>query len=157
MPFAFTAEDRTEIDSLVDRYPDKQSALLPLLHLVQRRERWLERDALRAVAEVLELPLIHVEDVATFYTMYNLQPVGRHHLQVCTNLSCSLLGSTEILNWLKQTYGIAPGETDSDGRFTLTRVECLGACGGAPVVQIDDEYYENCTPEILAQILERLE
>jgi NADH-quinone oxidoreductase E subunit len=157
MSFAFTAEDRAEIDNLVGRYPDKQSALLPLLHLVQRRDRWLEREALRAIAEELELPLIHVEDVATFYTMYNLKPVGRHHLQVCGNLSCSLLGAADILAWLKQKYGISPGETDSDGRFTLTKVECLGACGGAPVVQIDDDYYENCTPEKLEQILEKLE
>lgn len=157
MPFAFTAEDRAEINSIVDRYPDKQSALLPLLHLVQRRDRWLEREALRAIAQELELPLIHVEDVATFYTMYNLKPVGRHHLQVCSNISCSLLGASEILAWLKQKYGISPGETDSDGRFTLTKVECLGACGGAPVVQIDDDYYENCTAEMLEQILEKLE
>ncbi len=157
MPFAFTSEERSEIDELIGRYPDRQSALLPVLHLVQRREGWLERDALRAVAEVLELPLLHVEDVATFYTMYNLHPVGRHHIQICKNLSCSLLGSAELLQWLKDKYSLTPGQTDSDGRFTLTTVECLGACGDAPVVQINDEYHANCTPERLEQILAKLE
>lgn len=156
MAFAFNAEELSRIEEILGQYPDKQSALLPVLHLAQDRNGWISRDVMRVVSDLLELPMIHVEDVVSFYTMYNRSPVGKYHVQICTNISCYLKGSFNLLEYLEDKLGIKSGETDTENRFTLTQVQCLGACGGAPVVQINNEYYEDCTPELLDQILDNL-
>jgi NADH-quinone oxidoreductase E subunit len=149
----FDERVQREADAVVARYPDHRSALLPLLHLVQREQGWVSPDAMRWVAERLELTPAMVEGVATFYTMYNTRPVGRHLIQLCRTLSCELRGSLDIRAHLKASLGIGPGESTPDGRFTLVEVECLGACGTAPAMMVGEDYYENLTPERVDAIL----
>jgi NADH-quinone oxidoreductase subunit E/NADH dehydrogenase (ubiquinone) flavoprotein 2 len=108
------------------------------------------------VAALLELPPAFVASVASFYTMYYKRPVGQHHVQVCTNLSCALRGAEEIVDCLRERLGIGLGETTADGRFTLSEVECLGSCGTAPMMQVDDDYWENLTPETTLALVDRL-
>lgn len=145
---------RAEILRLGAEFPDAQSALLPALALAQHDYGgWLPGQALDEVATVMGLPSTLVASVATFYTLLNRQPVGRHLVQVCTNLSCSLLGAEHIVELLSQKLGIPPGQTTPDGRFALLEVECLGACGAAPVMQVDDRYYENLNEDKINRIL----
>jgi len=145
-----------EIDAIVARYPDPRSALLPILHRLQREEGWLSPTAQAWAAERLGLSPAMVQGVATFYTMYNTRPVGRHLIQLCRTLSCELRGSLAIRAALKARLGIGPGETTADGRFTLVEVECLGACGTAPAMMVGEDYYENLTPAGLDAILAAL-
>lgn len=157
--FAFTPDNLEAARAIIAKYPPgrQQSAVMPLLDLAQRQNGgWLPQAALDYVAEFLEIPPIRVYEVATFYSMYNLKPIGRHHVQVCTNLSCWLRGSDEILAACKRTLGIGLGETSADGLFTLSEVECLCACVNAPVVQIDDDYYEDLSPESIERVLNAL-
>ncbi len=154
-----SAHARAEIDRWIAKYPPghKSAAVMAALRIVQEENGgWLTPELLEAVADYLEMPPIAVEEVATFYTMYDLEPVGRHKLCVCTNISCMLCGSDRIMAHLQQRLGIRPGETTPDGRFTLKEVECLGACGGAPVMMVGRRYYENLTPEKLDEILKAL-
>jgi NADH-quinone oxidoreductase E subunit len=129
---------------------------MPLLDLAQRQHGWLPRAAMDHVAQILDMPPIRVYEVATFYTMYNLKPVGRHHVQVCTNLPCWLRGSTAIAETCRKTLDVDFGETTEDGLFTLGEVECLGACVNAPMMQIGDDYYEDLDPESTRAILNAL-
>lgn len=145
-----------EIDAIVARYPDPRSALLPILHRLQREEGWLSPASLAWAAERLALTPAMVQGVATFYTMYNTRPVGRHLIQLCRTLSCELRGSLDIRAALKERLGIGPGETTADGRFTLVEVECLGACGTAPAMMVGEDYHENLTPASLDAILAAL-
>ena len=115
------------------------------------------REIMQEIADLLEMPAIHVYEVATFYSMYEHKDVGQHKICVCTNISCQLRGSKDVLDYLKQKTGIGPGETTSDGRISIKEVECLGACGGAPMMQVDKEYYENLTTESIDKILEGLD
>lgn len=152
-------EARAEIDRWIAKYPPdrKSAAVMAALSVVQEENGgWLTPELIEAVADYLEMPPIAVEEVATFYTMYELEPVGRHKLWVCTNISCQLCGSDEIVAHLEKRLGIKPGETTPDRRFTLKEVECLGACGGAPVMMVGKTYYENLTPEKLDEILKEL-
>lgn len=149
-----------EIDRWLEKYPSdqKQSAVLTALHLAQAQNGgWLTTELMDAVADYLDMPKIAVYEVATFYTMYDLQPVGRHKINVCTNISCKLSGSDKIVAHLKKRLGVEVGETTSDRKFTLKAVECLAACTGAPMFQIDTQYYENLTPEKVDEILATLE
>src|SRR3970282_2147657 len=151
---------RTEIDRWIAKYPpdQKQAAVMAALRLAQDQNGgWLSVDLIEAVAEYLEMPPIAVHEVATFYTMYDLKPVGRHKCFFCTNISCQLNGSARIMDHLQKKLGVKPGETTSGGKFTLKEVECLGACGGAPMMMVDKTYYENLTPEKVDQILDQLE
>lgn len=155
-----SAESRAEIDRWVAKYPDewKQSAVMSALRIVQDQNGgWLSTELMDAVAEYLQMPPIAVYEVASFYSMYELEPVGRHKICVCTNISCQLRGSDEMVAHLRKRLGIDLGETSSDGRFTLKEVECLGACGGAPMLQIGREYYENLTTAKIDDILEKLD
>lgn len=151
---------REEIDRWLTKYPPdkKRSALLIALRLVQEDNGgWLSTALMDAVAEYLELPKTAVYEVATFYKMYDLKPVGRHKISVCNSISCMLNGSEKILKHLERSLEVKPGETTSDGLFTLKEVECLAACACAPVMQVDDrDYHENLTPEKIDAILDKI-
>jgi NADH-quinone oxidoreductase E subunit len=148
---------KAEIRKIRDEFPDTQSALLPALYLAQRDYGGcLPEDAFDEVAEVMDLPATLVASVATFYTMLNRKPVGRHLIQVCTNISCSLLGAEHLVQYIGRVLGIEAGESTPDGRCTLLTVECLGSCGTAPMMQVDDRYYENLTEEKVQEILQAL-
>ncbi len=151
---------RAEIDRWIAKYPPehKQAAVLAALRVAQEQNGgWLSVDLIEAVAEYLEMPPIAVEEVATFYTMFDLKPVGRHKICVCTNIACQLNGSSRIMSHLQTRLGVKPGETTVGGKFTLKEVECLGACGGAPMMMVDKTYYENLTPEKVDEILNQME
>lgn len=148
---------KAEILRIRDEYPDPQSALLPALYLAQQdHDGWLPEGALDEVAAVMDLPATLVSSVATFYTMFNKKPVGQHLIQVCTNISCSVLGAGPIVRYIGRKLGIQPGETTEDNQFTLLEVECLGSCGTGPMMQVDDKYYECLTEERIDRILEEL-
>jgi NADH-quinone oxidoreductase E subunit len=147
---------RQKIDDLIARYPQRRSALIPALHLAQQQHGYLSSDVVRDIAQIFGLSPNEVYEVASFYTMLYKKPVGRYVVQVCTNISCLLCDSEEIMAHLQKRLGIKPGETTSDGRFTLMEVECLASCGTAPVVQINDDYHENLTPGKLDEILDQL-
>ena len=157
--FAFLPENLAAADREIAKYPEgrQQSAVMPLLDIAQRQnDGWLPRAAMDHIAAMLDIPKITVYEVATFYTMYNLAPVGKHHVQVCTNLPCWLRGSDEVVGTCERVLGIKFGETSEDGMFTLSEVECLGACVNAPMIQIGDDYYEdldaNSTETILSEL-----
>ncbi len=157
--FEFTTESMARALEFIAKYPEgrQQSALMPLLDIAQRQhDSWLPRAAMDYVADLLGVPRIEAYEVATFYTMYNLQPVGDNHVQVCTNLPCWLRGSDKIASACKKNLGVGFGETTEDGQFTLSEVECLGACANAPMIQINDDYYEDLdeisTESILSEI-----
>ncbi len=155
-----TAESLAEIDQNVAKYPAdrKESACMPALRIVQDQNGgWLTNDLMDAVAEHLEMPAIAVYEVATFYSMYEHKTVGRNKISVCTNISCMLCGSDEIVGHLNNKLGIKFGEITEDGKFSLKEVECLGACAGAPMMQIGRDYHENLTPEKIDAILDSLE
>jgi len=160
MPWEFTEENYKEVQKIIAKYPKgyAKAALLPVLHLAQRQNNdWLPLAAMNKVAKVLGIPPMAVYEVATFYTMYNREPVGKYHLQLCTTTPCQLggCGSTVVLEAIQKHLGIHPGETTKDGLFTLTEVECLGACVNAPMMQVGDDYYEDLTPESVVQMLEK--
>ena len=157
--FAFTPENRAKADQLIARYPKgrQASAVLAVLDLAQRQSGgWLPRPAMEHVAEMLEMPFIRIHEIATFYTMFNLKPVGRHLVQLCRTTPCWLRGSDGIRDACMKRLGIGIGETTADGAFTLVEVECLGACVNAPVVQINDDYYEDLTSPRIIDIIDRL-
>lgn len=157
--FAFTAENLAKAKAIIARYPEgrQRSAVLPLLDLAQRQcGGWLPEPALRYVGDFLKMPHMAVMEVATFYTMFNLKPVGRHFVQVCTTTPCWLRGSDEVVSACKKHLGIGMNETTADGEFTLTEVECLGACVNAPMVQINDDYYEDLDGESMVRLLDAL-
>jgi len=149
-----------EIDKWTAKFPadKKQSAVLPALHIVQDENGgWLTNELMDAVADYLEMPKIAVYEVASFYSMYSLKPVGRHKINVCTNISCMLRNSAAIVEHLKKKLNINIGETTEDGKFTLREVECLGACVNAPMMQVDKQYHENLTAEKVDEILDGLD
>ncbi len=151
---------RAEIDRWIAKYPSEQkrSAVMAALRILQDQNKgYLTNDLMDAVAEYLDLPPIAVYEVATFYSMYELEAVGKHKICVCTNISCMLRGSDEIVEHLRKRLGIGLGETTNDGRFTLKEVECLGACVEAPMFQIADNYHGNLTPETVDEILDGLD
>ena len=156
----FTPEIRRHIDRWIAKYPQgwQQSAVMEALRVVQEANGgWLTEELMNDVAAYLDMPPIAVYEVATFYSMYEHKPVGKHKLCMCTNVSCMINGSDQVVEHLEKKLGIKLGETTKDGKFTLKEVECLGACGGAPAMQIDKQYYENLSPEELDKILEGLE
>lgn len=155
-----SAESLAEIDVWVAKYPadQKQSACMAALRIAQEGNGgYLTESLMDAVADYLEMPRISVYEVATFYSMYELSPVGKHKICICTNISCMLCGSDDVVAHFKKRLGIGLGETTKDGRITLKEVECLGACVGAPMLQIDKTYYEKLTPETIDAILDGLD
>lgn len=156
MSVAFTDAARRELEAILARYPSREAAILPALHLAQREFRHLSDDAIVYVAGLLGFTPARIEGVATFYTMFNRKPVGRYHLQICRNLSCSLLGAEQLIEHVSKKLGIRPGQTTPDGKFTLSTVECLGSCGTAPVMQVNDDYHEELDEEKIDALLDRL-
>ncbi|MDX1949430.1 MAG: NADH-quinone oxidoreductase subunit NuoE [Rickettsiales bacterium] len=157
--FRFTPENLSKIENLIKKYPQgkQASAVLPVLDIAQRQNgNWLSVDAMNAVAELLNMPYIKVYEVATFYSMFNLKPVGKFFIQSCRTTPCWLRGSDNIKDLVKEKLGIGKGETTPDGLFTFTEVECLGACVNAPVVQINDDYYEDLNKEIFSNLIDDL-
>ena len=156
MSFEFSKENQEALEELLRRYPSREALMLPALWKVMEQEGYVSLEAIDAVADFLEVPPIKVYGVVTFYSMFHDKPIGRHHIQLCRTLSCELCGKGEILSHLKERLGIDVGESTEDGRFHLSQVECLGSCGSAPVMQIDDTLYEHLTPEKVDEILKRL-
>lgn len=145
------------IERMMARYPKKEAALLPVLHLVQREMGWISPAEERFIASLLGLKPMKVREVATFYTMILRKPLGKYHLQVCSNLTCSLLGAESLIDYIGEKLGIWPGETTPDGKFTLTTVECLGACEQAPAMMVNFDYYGHLDREKIEKILANLE
>lgn len=141
----FSPEELKEVERLKAQYPDSKAAIMPVLWMAQKKFGWLSEDVMRMVGDIMNLPFAHVKGVATFYTMYFKKPMGKFHVQVCTNVSCMLRGGEEIYLQLCEKYGIKHNETTQDGKISLEEVECMGACGGAPMIAINEDYYENVT------------
>ncbi len=155
-----SVKTREKIDKALLKYPadQKQSAIKTALHAAQEQNNgWLSERLLAAVADYLSMPRIAVYEVASFYTMFNLQPVGKYRIDICTNISCLLCGSKPLVEHLKQRLSIEFGETTADGKFTLREVECLAACGGAPALQINKDYHEGMSVEKIDKLLDSLE
>lgn len=139
----FSAEELDQIERLKAKYPEPKAAIMPVLWMAQKKWQWLSEDVMRYVGEVMNLPYAHVLGVASFYTMYFKKPMGRHHVQVCTNVSCMLKGGMDIYRQVSEKLGIGHNEATSDGKYSLEEVECMGACGGAPMIAINETFYEN--------------
>ena len=157
--FAFTSENEKKAKAIIAKYPKgkQQSALMPLLTIAQEQsQNWLPVVAMDYVADYLQIPRMRAYEVATFYTMYNLEPVGEYFIEVCTTTPCWLRGSDEIVRTCKEELGIGIGETTPDGKFTLVEVECLCACANAPVIQVGQHYYEDLEPETTRSLLQNL-
>jgi len=151
--FKYTDENEKKFQKDAKKYPKIDSMMLPALWLVQEQIGWVSPEAMAFVAQKLETTPIRVYEFATFYTMFNLKPIGKHHIELCKTLSCMLCGSEDIKAFIKQTLGISPGETTEDGLFTLSEVECMGACAGAPMMSFDGEYKENLTKQKVKDLL----
>ncbi len=156
MSVQFSQETYKQFEEVLTHYPTKRAAIMPTFWLAQKEFGYLSPDAMEYIGQLLGLSPAYVGAVASFYTMYNKEPVGKYHLQVCANLSCTLLGAEHIIECIEHKLGIGLGQTTADGKFTLSEVECLGSCGTAPVAQINDDYHENLTPEGVLQLLETL-
>jgi NADH-quinone oxidoreductase subunit E len=156
MALELSAERKQRLAALLGRYPNKAAACLPVLHLVQEEHGAADAEAIEFVAQALDIPKGRVEEVASFYTMYQRKAPGRYHIEICTNLSCSLMGAEHLRDVLVKELGIQPGQTDRDGLFTLSEVECLASCGTAPVLQVNGEFHERLTPESLRALLREL-
>jgi len=150
----FTEENLRKVEEIKSRYPKPMAALLPVLWLAQEQFGWISEDVMHYVADLLQVPFNHVLGVVTFYTMYNRKPVGRYHIQFCANVSCMLRGSDNLIEHLENKLGIKVGSTTPDGMFTLSEVECLGSCGTAPMMQVNNDYYEDLTKEKLDNLIE---
>jgi len=157
-PFTFTPERRARLDEVLTRYPPdrKRSAVLPALYLAQQQHGYITGNAMRHIAEILEITPADVEDVVSYYTMFYTKPVGRFVLNVCRTLSCALNGAERVTEELCAKLHIKPGETDTSGTFTLVEVECLGACDRAPVVMVNDAWHECVSPESVGHMLDSL-
>ena len=145
-----------EIQSFAAQYPDSRSAVMPALRAAQERYGWLSPDALREVAEALDLTPAYCKAIATFYDMYHLEPVGRHVVEVCTNLACALVGAQRVVEAFESELGVAAGETTEDGAVTFRTIECAGGCGYAPVVVVDSRYHEPVAPDDVPALVEEI-
>lgn len=153
MEIKFTEENVKKLGEIRSRYPDSHSALLPALWMAQEQFGWISLEVMEYVGGLLNIPLEHVLGVVKFYTMFNSKPVGKYHLQVCTNVSCMLRGAYDVLEYISEKLKIQPGETSPDGKFTISEVECLGSCGTAPMMQVNNYYEEELTNERIDSLL----
>ena len=157
--FEWSEENFSKVKTIIDKYPSgkQQSAVIPVLDLAQRQNKgWLTKSIIEKVAETLSMSFIRVMEVASFYSMFNLEPVGKNFIQICRTTPCWLRGSDKLLEVAKNVTGCNLGETSKDDKFTLVEVECLGACCNAPMIQINDDYYEDLTEENFKNLLLRL-
>lgn len=157
--FAFTPENEAKAEAIISKYPEgrQASAVMPLLDLAQRQhDNWIPLAAIDVISEKLKMPKMRVLEVATFYTMYNLKPVGKYFLQACTTTPCWLRGSDQVMKCIKDKLGLENHQTSDDGMFTLLEVECLGACANAPILQVNDDFYEDADYENTAKLLDAL-
>jgi NADH-quinone oxidoreductase E subunit len=154
MALEFSAETLKKFEATVARYPKKEAAMLPVLYLAQQEFGHLGPEAIAYIAKLMDQAPARVHGVVSFYTMYNTKPIGRHHIQVCRTLPCALRGAERVTDFLTKKLGIEPGQTTTDGRFTLSEVECLASCGTAPMMQVNDDYYENLTEAKINEILD---
>jgi len=156
MAVEFSPQALGKFSDIIARYPKKEAAMLPVLYLAQQEFGHIGPEAIDYVAKLMGQTPARVYGVVSFYTMFNMKPIGRHHIQVCRTLSCALRGSERVTALIKQKLGIEPGQTTPDRRFTLSEVECLASCGTAPMMQINDDYYESLTEEKIDEILRSL-
>ena len=151
----FNEEDLKKVEEIKSRYPQSQAALLPVLWMVQEKEGWISEDSMKYVGDLLNIPYEHIYGVITFYTMFNDKPRGKYHLQICTNVSCMLRGGYELFKYASEKLNIKNNETTEDGMFTIEEVECLGSCGTAPMMQVNNkEYFENLSVVKFEKIIE---
>ncbi|MCX8069680.1 MAG: NADH-quinone oxidoreductase subunit NuoE [Thermodesulfovibrionales bacterium] len=144
-----------KVQEIVKRYPHKEARLLPTLYLAQKEFGWLSNEAIERVSEMLNIPKATVKGSATFYHMFRHKPLGRHVIQLCTNVSCMIMGAERLVEFLQSRFGIKPNSTTEDGRFSLMIMECIGACGTAPAMLVDTDFYDNLTEDRIVEILER--
>ncbi len=144
-----------EIEEIKARYPSPESAVVPALYIAQREFGWLSHEAMQCVADALNVPEAKVRGTASFYSMFKHKQMGRHLIQLCTNVSCMILGAERLVDFLKSKYGLEPGSTTEDGRFSLVIMECIGACGGAPAMLVNEDSHDNLTEERIEEILNR--
>ena len=152
----FTEENLKKIEELKKKYPTTQALVLPVLWIAQEQFGHISNDTMKYIAQLLNVPYGHILGVVTFYTMFHSKPTGKHHIEVCTNVSCMLRGSEKIVKHLEERLGVEMGETSQDMKWTISEVECMGSCGTAPMVAIGEEYYENLTTEKVDKILAEL-
>jgi NADH-quinone oxidoreductase subunit E len=155
--FALRPERERQVEQILSRYPTRQAALIPVLHVYQDEHGWISDEIMQVVAERLGVSAAHVKGVVTFYTLFNQKPVGKHQVWVCRTLSCALRGAESVLSHCEKRLGIHPGETTKDGKITLRTAECLAACGQGPMMQVDKTYHENLTLADVDRILDELE
>ena len=151
--FKYTDENEKEFQRILAKYPNSDSMMLPGLWLVQEQEGWVSPDAMIFMADKLAKSPIEVHSFASFYTMFNLKPIGTYHIELCKTLSCMMMGAPALKKFIKETIGIEPGQTSEDGKFHLSEVECQGACGGAPMIALNHTYHENLTVDKLKNII----
>ena len=152
----FSGKVKKQVQDILARYPEKKAALLPVLHVAQQEFGFIDEETERMVADLLDIKPIQVREVVTFYTMYNRKPVGKYHIQVCSNLSCSLLGGASLLDFILKKLKIGLGETTEDKKFTVSTVECLGACEQAPCMMVNFDYYGDLDEGKIDKILDNL-
>ena len=157
MAHKFSEEAVKRVQELKAKYPDPRSAVMPALYVAQEEIGHITQEAIHWVSEQVDMPPVHVEELVTFYTMYYQKPVGKYHFQVCRTLSCAVRGSKGLMTHLKERFGIDPHEVSEDGNWSYEAVECLGSCGTAPMCEINDRYFENLTPELLEEIIQKIE
>ena len=156
MSLKLSSQSLKRVKEVMTHYPNKQAALLPILHIVQEEKGYVPEEMEADIAETVEVPVVKVREVITFYTLFNRQPVGKYHIQMCRTISCTLCGHRELLKYIKEKLGIGAGQTSPDGKYTLNVVECLAACEMAPAMQINEKYYGNLSMERIDEILSSL-
>ena len=156
MSWQFNEENEKKFQELLKRYPKKDSLTLPSLWMIQYQDGWICEDAMKYLAKKLDMSPMDIYSIASFYSMFHLKPIGKYNIQICKTLSCKLRGSENIKKHIENRLGIKVGETTEDMKFTITEVECLGSCGTAPCVCINEDYIQNSTPEILDEIISEL-
>lgn len=156
MEIIFNEEELQAVNKHISKYPEKKAAIMPVLWMAQKKFGWLSKEVMEYVAELLDLTYAHVYGVATFYTMYFKKPMGKNHVQVCTNVSCMLRQGDQIYQHVKERLGIGHNEATEDGKFSLEEVECMGACGGAPMIVINEDFYENVDINKVNEILDKI-
>jgi NADH-quinone oxidoreductase E subunit len=154
MEFKFTEENLQKINSVLTKYPTKKAAVMPVLYIAQEQNGWISLEVMKEVASILEISQEDVLGVVTFYTMYHQKPMGKYHIQVCTNVSCMLRGAYPLYDKVREKLGINNGGVTEDHQFSLEEVECMGSCGTAPMIAVNEDFYENLTVEKAEEILE---